>query len=75
MRESLLRITQPEAEAILKRSGLAIIPMGSVEQHGPHLPLGTDLLYAEHVCGRHTSASHPCAFALPLGEDISVLWT
>ncbi|MFQ5538885.1 MAG: creatininase family protein [Candidatus Binatia bacterium] len=44
MRESLLKITQPEAEAILKRSGLAILPMGSVEQHGPHLPCGTDYL-------------------------------
>lgn len=38
----LLEITQPEAEAILKRSRLAIIPTGSVEQHGPHLPCGTD---------------------------------
>jgi creatinine amidohydrolase len=44
MRESLLKMTQPEAEAILKRSSLAIIPMGSVEQHGPHLPCGTDYL-------------------------------
>ena len=44
MRASLLKMTQPEAEAILKRSGLAIIPMGSVEQHGPHLPCGTDYL-------------------------------
>lgn len=38
----LLEITQPEAEAILKRSEMVIIPTGSVEQHGPHLPLGTD---------------------------------
>lgn len=44
MRASLLKLTQPEAEAILKRSGLVIIPMGSVEQHGPHLPCGTDYL-------------------------------
>ncbi|MBI4522794.1 MAG: creatininase family protein [Deltaproteobacteria bacterium] len=51
MRESLLKITQPEAEAILKRSGLAIIPMGSVEQHGPHLPCGTDYL-ASLIIGR-----------------------
>lgn len=46
MRASLLKLTQPEAEAILKRSGLAVIPMGSVEQHGPHLPCGTDYLAA-----------------------------
>lgn len=38
----LLEITQPEAEEILKRSQLVIIPTGSVEQHGPHLPCGTD---------------------------------
>lgn len=38
----LLEITQPEAEAILRRSHLVIIPTGSVEQHGPHLPCGTD---------------------------------
>ncbi len=46
MRESLLKMTQPEAEAVLRRSALAIIPMGSVEQHGPHLPCGTDYLAA-----------------------------
>jgi len=46
MRESLLKLTQPEAETILKRTGLAILPMGSVEQHGPHLPCGTDYLAA-----------------------------
>ena len=26
------------------------LPFGAVEQHGPHLPLGTDLFYAEHIC-------------------------
>lgn len=54
MGQSLLKITQPEAEAILKRSGLAIIPMGSVEQHGPHLPCGTDYL-ASLVIGQRVA--------------------
>lgn len=27
--------------------GLAVFPLGSLENHGPHLPLGTDLLLAE----------------------------
>ena len=27
-----------------------LLPFGALEQHGPHLPLATDLLEAEHVC-------------------------
>jgi creatinine amidohydrolase len=30
-------------------TGLAILPFGALEQHGPHLPLGTDTITAEHV--------------------------
>lgn len=35
----------------LKKSKRAIIPVGSMEQHGPHLPVSTDALIAEHVAG------------------------
>jgi creatinine amidohydrolase len=35
----------------LKKSRRAIIPVGSMEQHGPHLPVSTDALIAEHVAG------------------------
>ena len=27
-----------------------LIPVGCVEEHGPHLPTGTDLFQADHVC-------------------------
>jgi len=47
----LMQITQPEAEALLRGSGTVIIPTGSVEQHGPHLPCGTDT-YAALVVAR-----------------------
>jgi creatinine amidohydrolase len=29
-----------------------VVPIGSTEQHGPHLPAGTDALHAEWVAGR-----------------------
>jgi len=40
------RMKQPEAEARLKATRLAVLAPGSVEQHGPHLPLGTDAFAA-----------------------------
>jgi creatinine amidohydrolase len=38
-------LTSPDfALAIAKSAGTCVIPMGILEKHGPHLPLGTDLL-------------------------------
>ena len=50
-------LTDPEIAAALARSPRVVLPMGSVEQHGPHLPTGTDfyaataiaLAVAEHI--------------------------
>ena len=43
----------PEAEVQLKRQGSTVIwPFGAVEQHGPHLPLVTDALFADRVLDR-----------------------
>jgi creatinine amidohydrolase len=44
----LHEITRVESAA---RAGdaLAVVPIGATEQHGPHLPLGTDFLIVEHV--------------------------
>lgn len=44
---SLMELTSPEVGKILKDTRLAILPVGSVEQHGSHLPLGTDYYAAE----------------------------
>jgi len=38
-----------EAEEVLKKTDMVIIPLGSTEQHGYHLPLGTDFFYANEV--------------------------
>lgn len=39
----LERMTWPELhQASIESQGIALIPVGAVEEHGPHLPLGTD---------------------------------
>jgi len=40
----LTDLTMTEFEAGLRRTRTAILPLGSVEEHGNHLPLGTDTL-------------------------------
>ncbi|MBS7631810.1 creatininase family protein [Candidatus Bathyarchaeota archaeon] len=43
----LAEISWSEANELLKKLDIAILPVGSTEQHGPHNPLGTDHLVAE----------------------------
>jgi len=45
-----IELTQPEIAAQFKKNPLVIFPAGSVEQHGPHLPTGTDI-FASIVIG------------------------
>ncbi|MEK9639795.1 MAG: creatininase family protein [Alphaproteobacteria bacterium] len=45
-------LTQPEVAAQLANNPLIILPAGSVEQHGPHLPAGTDIFAANIIAER-----------------------
>ncbi|HYJ77143.1 MAG TPA: creatininase family protein, partial [Actinomycetes bacterium] len=49
MIHDLSTMTSPEAAEAVARSRTAVIPIGSIEQHGPHLPNGTDTMAAELV--------------------------
>ncbi len=40
----LPHMTRPEVEDLLTRSDMVIVPVASLEQHGTHLPIGTDYL-------------------------------
>ncbi|HHT89729.1 MAG: creatininase family protein [Limnochordia bacterium] len=42
-------MTRPEAAECFSKWKTAILPIGATEQHGPHLPLGTDSFIAHHV--------------------------
>lgn len=58
-----IELTQPEIAAQLKAKPLVILPAGSVEQHGPHLPAGTDTFAANVIS--HAVAERMDALVLP----------
>ncbi|HEY8486431.1 MAG TPA: creatininase family protein [Limnochordales bacterium] len=45
----LVEMRRPQLEQRLQQTDLALVATGSVEQHGPHLPYGTDAFAAEVV--------------------------
>ena len=49
MSRLLAELSGPALAATLTEDSVIVIPTGSIEHHGPHLPLFTDLLMAEQV--------------------------
>ena len=49
----------------LSKTRTAAIPCGAVEEHGPHLPLGTDTIHAYEIC-REAASRRPLFVAPPL---------
>src|SRR5690606_19636383 len=46
------RLTAPELKALAARDALVVLPVGSLEQHGPHLPVWTDSFIAHALACR-----------------------
>lgn len=47
----MAELTRPEYEAVIGDT-VVILPVGSTEQHGPHLPLGSDAIQVDEVAVR-----------------------
>lgn len=62
----LERLSQPEAESRLKNHRLVVMAPGSVEQHGPHLPLGTDAFAADALAEEVARKMESILVPLPL---------
>ncbi len=63
----LAEMTWPEAQARFRDVDVAMLPVGAIEQHGPHLPLDTDAFDADYLVRRVAAACRdPKPLVLPL---------
>lgn len=52
----LAELTWPEADAVRARQPVVLLPIGSTEAHGPHLPLATDAILSDELAARAAAA-------------------
>ena len=57
MTRELAELSGPAVLAALSAESIVILPTGSIEHHGPHLPLATDLIMADLLSARITDAA------------------
>ncbi|UFN46866.1 creatininase family protein [Roseomonas sp. OT10] len=50
MADTLAEMTAPALRAAAERGAVALLPVGVIECHGPHLPVGTDAFIALALC-------------------------
>jgi creatinine amidohydrolase len=53
----LADLTGPEVLEAIRPGSILVQPLGAIEQHGPHLPLSTDLVIAESVAEAAVAAA------------------
>ncbi|WP_309082959.1 creatininase family protein [Chelativorans sp.] len=58
-------LTSPEIGALDRDKTVLLLPIGSVEQHGNHMPLGTDTMLAEGLCLAAAEQLAPNILVLP----------
>lgn len=71
---NLAEMTWLQAQAAFAKTTLAIIPTGAVEVYGPHLPLGSDGIVAQHLANKLAERTGAVVAPLiPVGDSRSLL--
>lgn len=68
---ALAGLTWREAGTLAAAGAILAVPVGSCEQHGPHLPLSTDADVAAELCARLAAARADVVVAPPVGYGAS----
>ena len=69
-------LTWPEVNTAVSQGKVILMPVGSTEQHGPHLPLDVDNLIVSSLCleaGRRSPDKILVAPAIPYGYNIHAM--
>lgn len=70
-----LYTTSENFPALVEESkGVCVIPMGCVEKHGLHLPLGTDNIHSERLAYMASQLEHVCVFPQFYFGDVCEGW-
>lgn len=69
LKNTMVEMTWPEIERLAKEDALVLLPVGVIEEHGRHLPLGTDIYIAtreaEEIREELIRLGMPCVIAPP----------
>jgi creatinine amidohydrolase len=69
---TMMDMTSPEFEAAIATTDIALLPVGAVEAHGPHLPLGADALGAVDQLGDVQAALSREGFRSIIGPCLNI---
>jgi creatinine amidohydrolase len=67
---TLTEMSGQEVQEALKRTKVVLIPCGAIEDHGPHLPLGTDCMEGREICRRTAVRLHEKGCPVVVGPVI-----
>src|SRR5438045_7162227 len=66
-------MTWPEVEEAIERGvDCVLLPIGTTEQHGHHMPLDTDCLIARSLCARAAEAGETAGVSLIVAPTLNV---
>jgi creatinine amidohydrolase len=68
--KTLYEMTSAEVAQALTRTQTVLIPVGATEDHGAHLPLGTDMFEAREICRRVAVALDAADCPVVIGPTI-----
>ena len=68
-KDNMSEMTYEQVEKLVEQEAIVLFPVGIIEEHGPHLPLGTDIYLAykqaHDVWEELNSMKIPCVIAPP----------